>query len=134
MAISPIGAGTTSYVHYKGKDNAEKVNQPVKETLPLVPEQKVIVVKQTGGALAGLLSAVFPGLGHLLDGRPLAGLGWCTAVFGSAFATFLSLTMKGPIGKYAFGGGLLATLGLYVANIVNAAKGKKISEQINLKA
>ena len=91
-------------------------------------------MKQTGGALAGLLSAVFPGLGHLLDGRPLAGLGWCSAVFGSAIATFLALMMKGKFAKYAFTGGILATVGLHIANIVNAARGRKAEMQFNIKA
>ena len=131
MAISPVMARVQG-LSFKG-EKTEKQN----ENLPVQPQQpQVIVVKQSGGVGAGLLSAVCPGLGQLLDGRPLAGLGWFVGVNGSILASFIipALFKSSKVSGALLGLGVLGSIGLYVANITNAARGRKASEQIRLNA
>jgi hypothetical protein len=93
---------------------------------------KVIIVRQTGGVAPAIISAVCPGLGQLLDGRPAAAAGAFFGVFGTLIGSLLAagLTMdkfkNKAIGSAAMLVAGLVSIGAYLANIVNAAKGKKI--------
>lgn len=97
---------------------------------------KVIIVRQTGGVAPAIISAVCPGLGQLFDGRPAAAAGAFIGVSGSLLGTLIAPGLilektknSAYAGMAALAGGLI-TAGAYLANIVNAAKGKKI--QMNL--
>jgi len=129
MAISPVMARIQGSSFKGEKTERQNEKSPVQ-----IQQPQVIVVKQSGGVGAGLLSAICPGLGQLLDGRPLAGLGWFVGVSGSLLATLISpaLFKSGKAGSAVLGLGLLGSIGLYIANITNAAKGRKVSEQIQL--
>lgn len=114
---------------------AKKENKDVTTN---IPQQQVIIVRQTGGVAPAVLSCVCPGLGQLLDGRPGAAAGAFFGVTGVGIAAlmgFAAVSAKFKSGAASLASGIIGALafaGAYVGNIVNAARGKKT--QINFDA
>ena len=92
-----------------------------------------LIIRQTGGAAAGIASTVCPGLGQLFDGRPLAALGY----FGSVVATGLGAFFLGAransranvIGSIGLG---ITAGALHIANMIDASRGKKSTIDVYL--
>ena len=125
--VNRVGAvNVSNAMAFRGKEKpVENANQP-----------KVVIVRQTGGVAPAVISAVVPGLGQLFDGRPGAAAGAFFGTIGMLIASLagwatVASKVKHPAAGAAAGiVGVLATVGAYLANIVNAAKGKKV--QVNL--
>jgi len=129
------GTSQTYPVSSKGKklQNAQKVDIPeVQDTFEKQPQ--VVVIKKTGGGWKGVISAFVPGLGQLADGRLGAAAGYFFGTSALSTATYIGSVLasaKNPklgIATALVGG--LATLGLWVSNIVDAVKGRKCKEEI----
>lgn len=117
--ISTLAPNTPTFKAKKSQQNA--------------PQPQVIIVRQTGGVAPAVISAVCPGLGQLFDGRPGAAAGAFFGVTGTALASLIltGTAKNAALRNAAFLGGILLTIAAYIANIVNAAKGKQTQINFN---
>ena len=143
MAISRINY--SNYANFKGTEGAKEEKANTKQETPkenslerTASKPQELIIRQTGGAAAGIASTVCPGLGQLFDGRPLAALGYFAGVVGAGLGSFF----LGPMGyngeaypkaKIIGSIGLAITAGaLHIANMIDASRGKKATVNVYL--
>ena len=138
MAIS--GINYSNYANFKGIEEGkeEKANTKQEATKENSLERTAnkpqeLIIRQTGGAAAGIASTVCPGLGQLFDGRPLAALGYFAGVIGTGLGSFFLGATANSRAKAIGAIGLGITAGaLHIANMIDASRGKKATVNVYL--
>ena len=138
MAIS--GINYSNYANFKGikEGKEEKANTKQEATKENSLERTAkkpqeLIIRQTGGAAAGIASTVCPGLGQLFDGRPLAALGYFGSVVAAGLGAFFLGAGANSRAKAIGAIGLGITAGaLHIANMIDASRGKKATVNVYL--
>ena len=138
MAIS--GINYSNYANFKGIEEGKEAKTEVKQEIPkenslerTANKPQELIIRQTGGAAAGIASTVCPGLGQLFDGRPLAALGYFAGVVGTGLGSFFLGAGANSRAKVIGSIGLAITAGaLHIANMIDASRGKKATVNVYL--
>lgn len=138
MAIS--GINYSNYANFKGIEEGKEAKTEVKQEIPkenslerTANKPQELIIRQTGGAAAGIASTVCPGLGQLFDGRPLAALGYFAGVVGSCIGSFFLGATANSRAKVIGSIGLAITaVALHIANMIDASRGKKATVNVYL--
>lgn len=138
MAISGVNYSTNT--NFKGIEETKDVKTEVKQEIPkenslerTAAKPQELIIRQTGGAAAGIASTVCPGLGQLFDGRPLAALGYFAGVVGTGLGSFFLSATANTKAKAIGAIGLGITAGvLHIANMIDASRGKKSTINVYL--